>query len=166
VKRPSISSIFPSLAWLFVTAACLGAATARADNAVDDANIKLAARVVALGRSPKAALPLLELWQHWDSSTPSRTLALLQGLATNRRLTPSMRALATTFLAEAETRLGDPDALIKRYDQLGYLSSWRVIGPFDNEGKSGLDTETPPERDRMLAPDLQATEAHTNAPAF
>ena len=110
MKRPAISSIPSNLAWLFVTTACLGAAVARADNPVDDANIKLAARVVLLGRSPKAALPLLELWQHWDSSTPNKTLSLLQGLAGNRRLAPPMRALATTFLAEAETRLGNPDA--------------------------------------------------------
>src|SRR5690606_153837 len=61
-----------------------------------------------------------------------------------------------TMLADAKTRLGDTSAQAT-FDDRGYIDAWRVIGPFDNEGKSGLDTETPPERDRMLAPDLQAS---------
>jgi tetratricopeptide (TPR) repeat protein len=154
VKPPAIPS---SLACCFLGATLLTATAARADNPTDTANAKLATRIVALGRSPKAVLPLLELWKHWDSSTPKQDLALLEKLATERRLSPAMRVLVGTLAAEGRTRMGDPDALDKGLDALGYLSTWRVIGPFDNEGKSGLDTDTPPETDRMLAPDLQAS---------
>jgi len=123
----------------------------------DRENQKLAARVVALGKQPDAVLPLLELWSNWDQATPARTFELLRDLAENKKLAPPTRIAAQTVLADAQTRMGDPDALGKRFEELGYVTRWRVIGPFDNEGKSGFDTESPPEAARMQAPDLQTS---------
>ena len=126
-------------------------------NAADRENAKLAARVVALGKKPEAVLPLLELWSNWDESTPARTFELVKNLAANKKLTPPMRVATQTVLADAKTRLGDTEALGKPFDELGFVTRWRVIGPFDNEGKSGFDSETPPEAARMQAPDPHAS---------
>jgi tetratricopeptide (TPR) repeat protein len=133
------------------------ACPARAENPVDAENQKLAERAAQLGKKPDGVLPLLTLWEHWDESTPAQTLALLQKLAGDRRLSPQRQVLVETLLAEARSRLGDPEALGKRFEELGYIGRFRVIGPFDNEGKTGFDTETPPEQKRNEAQDLQAS---------
>jgi tetratricopeptide (TPR) repeat protein len=137
--------------------ALLQASHVRADNPLDEDNQKLAERVAHLGQKPEAVLPLLSLFERWDQSTPAKTRALLEKLALDRRLAPPLRVLVETMLADARARLGDPDALGKRFEELGYVTRWRVIGPFDNEGKTGFDKETPPEQKRMEAPDLQAS---------
>jgi transglutaminase-like putative cysteine protease len=118
---------------------------------------RLAERAAQLGQRPEGVLPLLELWNLWDQTDPRDLLQALQTLAQDKKLAPPRRVLVETLLAEGRTRLGDPDALGKRFEELGFVTRWRVIGPFDNEGKSGLDTETAPEQKRMEAPDLQAS---------
>jgi hypothetical protein len=60
------------------------------------------------------------------------------------------------LLAQARMRMGEPARLGEDFRALGYVEHWRLIGPFDNEGKLGLDAETPPEAKRMAAPDLLA----------
>ena len=53
--------------------------------------------------------------------------------------------MVQSLVAEARARLGEPEALGQSFADLGYVTRFRVIGPFDNEGKAGFDTETPPE---------------------
>ncbi len=138
--------------------AVLRAAPARADeNPLDADDQKLAERVAELGNKPEAVLPLLTLFDRWDEASPAVTRDLLQKLAADRRLAPPLHVLVQTMLAEAKARLGDSEALGAPFEQLGFVSRWRVIGPFDNEGKTGFDTQTPPEQKRMEAPDLQAS---------
>ena len=48
------------------------AAAAKADNPVDRDNEKLAERAQELGKKPEGVLPLLELIDHWDDSSPGR----------------------------------------------------------------------------------------------
>jgi len=126
-------------------------------NPVDRDDEHLAERVKQLAGKPEAALPMLELFGHWDASSPERTFALIERIAADKRLSPQNRVLAEGLLAEANARMGRPAALTARFDALGYVTDFRVIGPFDNEGKGGFDTETPPEQGRLQAPDLQAT---------
>ena len=133
---------------------------ARADapsNPVDAENAKLAAKAVELGHKPEGVLPLLELWDHWDDSTPRTLSTLFEKLAQDKRLSPPRRVIVQSMAAEARSRLGEPEALGQSFDELGYVTRFRVIGPFDNEGKSGFDTETPPEQKRLDPPDLQAS---------
>ncbi len=132
------------------------ARSALAQNPTDAANTKLAAQVLSAGKSPRGIVPLLQLWSSWDKSTPSRLVAELTRLSKDARLSPDRRVMLQTMLAQARLRLGDPEAVHGPLEQLGYVTHFRVIGPFDNEGKAGFDTETPVEQQRMQAPDLQA----------
>ena len=110
-----------------------------------------------LGGKAEASVPLLELFGRWDESTPSKTLKVLERVAGNKQLSAQTRVLAQTLVADGQARLGKPEAQQERSEQLGFLTRFRVVGPFDNEGKSGFETETPPEAQKMLAPDLQAS---------
>lgn len=121
---------------------------------VDAANEKLASRARSAGRDPRGIVPLLMLWENWDRSTPSRLVAQLETLAKDARLPPDRRVLIESMLAEGRMRLGDTSLAQRRYEELGYVTQFRVVGPFDNEGKAGFDVETPPEQKRMQAPDL------------
>ncbi|HEX7476576.1 MAG TPA: DUF3857 domain-containing protein [Polyangiales bacterium] len=129
---------------------------AQAQNPADAQNTKLAAQVLAAGKSPRGVVPLLQLWGSWDKSTPARLTAELTRLTKDARLSPDRRVMIESMLAQARLRLGDPEAVHAPIEQLGYLTHFRVIGPFDNEGKSGFDNETPVEQKRMQAPDLLA----------
>lgn len=136
--------------------ALLVAGAARADNPTDLENARLAARVAAAGKDPRGIVPLLTLWDNWERSTPQKLLDELTRLAKDRRLAPDRRVAIETMIAQAKLRLGDPNAAVKRFEELGYVTHFRVIGPFDNEGKAGFDQETEVEQKRMEAPDLQA----------
>jgi tetratricopeptide (TPR) repeat protein len=152
---PSLPCAAAALA--FVLGTSFYAVAARAENPVDAENQKLAERAAQLGKKPEGVLPLFELFNHWDEATPARTLALLDKLAADRRLSPSRHVLLELLRVQGHERMGEQDAVARRLDELGYISRFRVIGPFDNEGKSGFDTETPPEQKRNEAPDLQAS---------
>ncbi|MDD9966662.1 MAG: DUF3857 domain-containing protein [Myxococcales bacterium] len=127
------------------------------DNPADVESARLAGQAQREGRRPEGVLPLLQLVRRWDRTTPQKTQVLLSELATRPQLSPARRVHVRALLAEASTRLGDVDEAIATYAELGYLSSFRVIGGFDNEGKLGLDAETPVEKARMQAPDLQTS---------
>ncbi len=108
------------------------------------------------GRSGRALLPILELWGQWEHASPGLTTRLLDRLRRSRRLSAPVRAYAGTLHAYALLREGDPDAAAREIEELGYVQRWRVIGPFDNEGKAGFEREFPPEAGRDEPVDLAA----------
>ena len=63
------------------------------------------------------------------------------------RLTPAVRVYAGLLAAYARMRRGDLSSARAKIRALGYIDRWIVIGPFDNEGKSGFDVDFGPERD-------------------
>lgn len=126
-------------------------------NPVDLANRRQAEAAKARGRRPEGILPLLRIWRSWDQSTPEHTLRLLQELGNARQLRPDRQVYARRLAALGRARLGALDASEQEIAALGYVTDFRVIGPFDNEGKAGLDAITPVEEQRMQAPDLQAS---------
>jgi len=156
-RYPSAVATGRVLAALLSLLTALLSLPARADNPVDRDNERLAASAAREGKRAAGALSLLRIWARWDDSDPRATTALLEKLAADTRLSPARRVDARRLLARARARLGQMDALSKTYDELGYVTRFRVIGPFDNEGKGGFDTETPPESKRMEAPDPHAS---------
>jgi cellulose synthase operon protein C len=71
--------------------------------------------------------------------------------ADDREAFPEVRALARYRLAELERRRGNFQRSAAILRRLGFVSGWRVIGPFDDEGKRGFDAVLPPEKKLDLA---------------
>jgi tetratricopeptide (TPR) repeat protein len=117
---------------------------------------ELQGEVAARARSHRAMLPLLELWRGWNDARPETTRAALEALATDRRSSPAVRMYAAQLAARARLRMGDVEGSRRAFDELGYISQWRIVGPFDNEGKAGFAREYEPERLRMAPFDLTA----------
>lgn len=142
------------------SALCVGVSATEAlapKNPYDELQTRLAGEVTKLGRSPRGAVPLLRLMRNWDEATPAHTTALLDKLSRDHRLPPERRIYARILLAEAREQIGVDAPNRSGLDAVGFIRNWRVIGPFDNEGKAGFDQETPPEQARMQAPDLSVT---------
>ncbi|MDB4977639.1 MAG: Cell division protein FtsK [Myxococcaceae bacterium] len=129
---------------------------AAAESPYDQKQRALAQRAIAHGREPLGALDLLELLRQGDRADPAVTRELFDKLAKTRSLGAEQRVLAARASAIWARRAGDLAGSAKVYDQLGYLRKFRVIGPFDNEGKQGFDRELGPERERLSAVKLDA----------
>jgi tetratricopeptide (TPR) repeat protein len=118
-------------------------------NPYDAEQRKLAKKALRRGRQAEGVLPVLKLWNRWNRATPATTVSELERLADHRRLSPARRAFVGALLARARLRTGDVQASDQLVDELGYVTRWRVVGPFDNEGKAGFDEPLPPEKVRM-----------------
>lgn len=99
-------------------------------------------------RSPRAALSMLRISGQRDDATPGLVGRELGRLATDRRLSAANRSYAAALAAFAALRAGDTDGAARRFDELGYVRRWRIIGGFDDEGKQGFDRVMPPEEQR------------------
>jgi tetratricopeptide (TPR) repeat protein len=96
-------------------------------------------------RGVEAYAALRRLWASWDRSDPSGVEELLRQAATDPKLGAGPRAYAGLLSAMGRVRRGDLRAARDRIAALGYVERWAVIGPFDNEGKTGLDQAYAPE---------------------
>ena len=108
------------------------------------------------GRTP-AQLGLRRLWQEWDQGDPAAVEELLNAATTDARLDPEARVYAQVLQAYARRRRGDLDGARTRIAQLGFVGKFLAVGPFDNEGKGGLDRVFGPEEDRRDALSLGRT---------
>ncbi len=130
--------------------------SAAAQNPYDTAQRDLARVAKTFGREARGMNPLLELMGNWDDTTPARTQSLLDTLARDRTLSPARRAYVGYLAARGQLRLGRPAEAERAMAALGFVTDWQVIGPFDNEGRAGFNTEMPPETERMAAFDASA----------
>ena len=58
-----------------------------------------------------------------------------------------LQAMAFEMLGAIEERRGNIEAANAWYDRIGAITTWRVIGPFNNISASGHDRRFPPERE-------------------
>jgi hypothetical protein len=100
---------------------------------------------VETARGPEAYAAMRRLWSVWDRARPEHVEQALLSASGNGKLAPPVRAYAATLAALARVRRGDLKSASAEIARLGYVDRWLVIGPFDNEGKSGLDTAFGPE---------------------
>src|SRR5260370_14638989 len=61
----------------------------------------------------------------------------------------SRRVYGGLLEAYARRRRGDLNGARARIARLGYVSRWMLLGPFDNDGKTGLGTPYEPESEAM-----------------
>lgn len=94
------------------------------------------------------------LWSLWGETDPDAVEEALVSVANSPRVAVPVRAYAQFFVTRAQTRRGDLKGSKAKIAELGYVSEWLVVGPFDNEGKGGFDTELGPESqwERPLLP--------------
>ncbi len=118
---------------------------ARAETPYNDRQTKLAESVLSKGKSPSAVLDLLRMTRHSEEADPAVSLALFKRIAESKSIDVQHRLYASRRVAWDLRRTGDPVASVRSFDALGYVRAFRLIGPFDNEGKRGFDETLAPE---------------------
>lgn len=112
---------------------------------------------VVTGGMPLGYVPLRQIWAEWDQGDPTEVEATLHALATEGRIGAPLRAYAGLLEAYARRRRGDLAGAKQRIKDLGYVNRWIVAGPFDNEGKAGLDRAFGPEEEMADALSMSRT---------
>jgi tetratricopeptide (TPR) repeat protein len=97
-------------------------------------------------RGPQLYTALRALWDTWDRADPEHVEEALLLARSQARLPFPVRAYAGLLSAYARSRRGDLVTARNTIRELGYVDHWLVVGPFDNEGKAGLDEAFEPER--------------------
>jgi tetratricopeptide (TPR) repeat protein/transglutaminase-like putative cysteine protease len=118
----------------------------------------IAERVAAVGdalakerRGIRAVALLAELGDLQDEAPDLARLATLYArVADGADALPEARALARMLLGELERSRGNLQRHAAQLKRLGYVTGWRAIGPFDDEGKRGFMELQPPERELLL----------------
>ncbi|HTQ03962.1 MAG TPA: DUF3857 domain-containing protein [Polyangiaceae bacterium] len=100
---------------------------------------------LASARGPEAYAALRRIWSSWDRASPAQVEETLLGATEEKTLSAPVRVYAGVLAALARFRRGDVKAAHDEIAALGYIDRFLVIGPFDNEGKAGLDTPFGPE---------------------
>ncbi len=110
---------------------------------------RLADEVQRTRGSPLAYAALRAVWHEWDQGDPTEVEEVLREVASDPAAAAPTRAYAALLEAYARRRRGDLDGARSQIGALGYVGRWAIVGPFDNEGKSGLERAYGPEEDRM-----------------
>ncbi len=98
-------------------------------------------------RSGARVTALRRLWSAWDRSNPNTIEQNLLSATRSPTLDPATRAYAGLLAAYSRSRRGDLVATREQISKLGFVDRWLVVGPFDNEGKSGFARDFQPEHE-------------------
>jgi cellulose synthase operon protein C len=130
---------------LLVAALLAVAFPARAQSLSYQADLAARRAELERARGPEAYAALRRVWASWDRANPAQVEEALLGATTSKALPAPTRTYAGVLAALARFRRGDVKAAREQMAALGYVDRFLVIGPFDNEGKGGLDTPFGPE---------------------
>jgi transglutaminase-like putative cysteine protease/Flp pilus assembly protein TadD len=103
---------------------------------------------ISTARGPFAYVALRQLWSEWDRGDPGEVEEVLHEVASDALEPAPVRAYAGLLEAYARRRRGDLDGARVRIERLAYVGKWMMVGPFDNDGKAGLDTPYDPEKEQ------------------
>lgn len=73
-------------------------------------------------------------------------MRLLEKMKNDKNAPGIIRASSSELLGQFLTKKGDISAAQALYESIGAITTWALIGPFDNAGGSGFDTEYAPEK--------------------
>jgi tetratricopeptide (TPR) repeat protein/transglutaminase-like putative cysteine protease len=140
-----------ALVQAIVLALAAGAAAPSGDP-VADRIAAIGAELEGVARAPRAAALLAEL-EAIDDDAPdlSKVAALYARVADDAGAPPELQAFARIRLAAVERARGNLGRQAAQLKRLGFVTGWRAIGPFDDEGKRGLAELHPPEKELELA---------------
>ena len=106
----------------------------------------LAAEALQKSASPRAAAALLRLHALKDEVDDLASLGEpLAALSSKSTTHPQVRSLARFLLADVERARGRSRRAEEAFESLGLVQDFFVVGGFDNDGKSGCDTDWGPE---------------------
>lgn len=132
--------------WLWILgAALLVTPHVRATERWFHADLVRAEADLAKARGPEAYAALRRIWSTWDRADPTHVEEALASAARSSKLEPPLRTYAEMLRAYARLRRGDVRAATDAIEALGFVRSWLLVGPFDNEGKAGLSAVAGPE---------------------
>ena len=72
---------------------------------------------------------------------------LLEAMINDSEVSPYVRSLARWYLSHLYRQTGKIEDAKKQIRELGFVTDYRVLGPFDNEGKAGFNESYPPENE-------------------
>ncbi|HTS81071.1 MAG TPA: DUF3857 domain-containing protein [Myxococcaceae bacterium] len=105
-----------------------------------------AGEALASARSLRGAAALIRLRGLRDDLADTRPVdGTLSRIASDSRAEPFTRTLARQVLADLDVAQGRVDSAERRLRALGYVQDVYVLGGFENEGKTGCDTDFGPE---------------------
>jgi cellulose synthase operon protein C len=90
---------------------------------------------------------LRSLWKLWDQVDPALVEESIGEVERDKTVAAPIRAYASIIAAYARRRRGDLDGSMAKIKAAGVVDKWLVLGPFDNEGKEGMEREYPPEKE-------------------
>jgi cellulose synthase operon protein C len=96
---------------------------------------------------PEKYAALRNVWSLWDQSDPLFVQEAIGQVARDAAVPQPIRTYATMMDAYARRRRGDLDGARAKVQALGSVSTWLVVGPFDNEGRAGFAQAYGPEQD-------------------
>ena len=115
---------------------------------LDEATPALQARVLAGLDRPQAIADLFRLYERRDGDGDLGPLLMtLEKVAKSPRARPDVRALATEMRGELAIAQGRLPRAAASFDQVAPIRTWSIIGPFENDGRSGLLAQYPPEKE-------------------
>ena len=139
----------------FLACACALAAAAPAD--APAASLEEARATALLARlrgevdQPQAVADLLRLDELRDDLTDLGPVAAgLDQIIAALKARSDVRALARFVRAQLSLSLGQLPQARAAAGALAQVRTWAVIGPFDNDGRSGLAAEYPPEKEGFV----------------
>lgn len=139
----------PALRAALAALALLTAASASADAGPSSAPERVAALRAQAQSQAGSVEALIALHRLMVLKGELEELAPLEdafdAVAANRRALPEVSALARFYGADVKRARGFVNRAQDDEARLGFLTRFRVIGAFDNEGKSGFDRAFPPE---------------------
>jgi tetratricopeptide (TPR) repeat protein len=131
--------------------------TPQLDSPVTTQAEALAKQVLTNAGDPRAAAPLMRLHGLMDDLDDLNLLAdPYASLLYRRNTEPHVRVLARLFMADVERARGRTVKAQEVLAPLGFVKDWWVVGSFENEGKTGCDTDFGPE---------SAVDLHASYPA-
>jgi len=142
-NRPAQRSIF--LTFTLIVGSLGLTAFAHAGPSAFHRDLQQLSGELGAARGPEVYATLRRIWNTWDRADPTHVEEVLLAAEHDAHLSPPARVYASTLAALGRVRRGDLKAAHDSIRALGYVDQWQVVGPFDNEGKSGLDTPTGPE---------------------
>ena len=107
---------------------------------------------------------LFEIWSMWDLVTPEDMIYALERIFEASSGSFRLRSRVEEMLRLSMIRTGDLDDAKKAYASSGFIDRWLIVGPFDNEGKTGFERKFEPEEETGCAPDFRTAYAGKHRP--